>query len=128
MPGYYENKRDVTVLNALTKRGMAMYLLNPTDTFNEETGAVVEDTAPASTKVYGLVLSYERRERGVGSEIENSQTFRTVKKVMISATGVSTPPTPDMLLKIGTVTHEILSAEPFAPGGVDLYYDLRVAI
>lgn len=44
------------------------------------------------------------------------------RREMMAAEG--TTPTPADRLQIGTVTYSIVRAEPYAPGGVALFYDL----
>lgn len=44
------------------------------------------------------------------------------RREMMAAEG--TTPTPADRLQIGAVTYAIVRAEPYAPGGVALYYDL----
>lgn len=44
------------------------------------------------------------------------------RREMMAAEG--TTPTPADRLRIGTTNYAIIRAEPFAPGGVALYYDL----
>jgi hypothetical protein len=125
--GFYEDKRDKTVLSALKRRGQAMSLLFHEDTFDEVTGQVTDDPNPTTMSCYGLILSKKRREGSVGAEFESSLARRTTMKIMITATGFKTEPTTAMTLKIGNNEYEILDVMPFNPGGVDVFYDLEVA-
>lgn len=124
--GYYEDKRDLRVLPAFKKRGAPMFLKSKASTFNSVTGGMTVG-ATVLQAVYGLVLSKSNIEKGRGSDSDTEIKGQKLA-VMISATGVSTPPSTDMWLVMSGIDYEILSVAPLAPGGVDVLYELAVRL
>jgi hypothetical protein len=128
MTGFYESKRDGTVLPALKKRGAVMYLLESADEFNEETGELTEDTSPRKTLVYGLILKQTKMESGLGAEAEMGLAKRTKKEIMVTATGLKEEISPEMTLLINNVEHEIIDVAPFSPGGITVFYTVKAVV
>ena len=99
--GFYENKRDGTVLRALKKRGFKAELrYQNNDVHNPRTGEVTEG-ADKKITVYALdTSSMNKRQNPLD---QSKDTLLEVKKrtLMITATGVPTPPDIDDMLKIG---------------------------
>lgn len=101
-----------------------MTLLDGKDTFDGPSGVFVEDTSPRKSIIYGIVT----KTSSVDTNLASAYGESTKKSVMVSATGLTKPITPDMTLLIGTVEHEIVSCEPFSPAGLDVFYTLEVVV
>jgi hypothetical protein len=117
--GFYEDKRDGTVANAMAKYGMAMTLVVPAEgTYDPDTGAFT----PGSDKTYavrGLNGTYKKSRKG---DITQAKS----RFVYLSASGLAVEPTPNHKLRVSGVDYEILDVEPLTPGGITVMYQLQV--
>lgn len=117
--GFYEDKRDGTVKNAMAKYGMAMTLVVPAEgTFDPDDG----DFTPGTDKLYAV--------RGLNGNFKKSRkqdmTQGKARFVYLSASGLAIEPTPNHKLRVSGVDYEILDVQPLTPGGVTVMYELQV--
>lgn len=119
--GFYEDKRDGTVKNAMAKYGMAMTLVVPAEgTFNEQTGAVTAGTDKLYP-VQGLNGNFKKSRK---ADITQAKS----RFVYLSASGLTIEPTPNHKLRVSGVDYEIVDVQPLTPGGVTVMYELQVLL
>jgi hypothetical protein len=120
--GWYEQKRDVTVKNALTKYGMAMTLIVPADgTFDEETGGLTQGTDKSYT-VQGMVGNFRKSRKADSSVLAKS------RYIYLSPSGMAVEPRVGNRLRVASVEYEILNVEDIAPAGITVLYQIEARL
>lgn len=117
--GFYENKRDVTVLKALKKRGKAMLLVRKVgEVFSGASGGVTSAGYEETTPVNALFVELDK------AEIDGTLVTNESSKVMVQASGLAFVPEAKHRLKDGDTYFTVSKVQPLSPGGVDLLYYL----
>lgn len=116
---YAESRADADEL--LEEFGASGTLRRVTQTFNENTGAVTEDTTDATVNAVLLPMADAGRMFGAGdrvfSDLFDGATKRERRFGLVSAEGLSsTPKTGDHLI-VASVTWEVLGVDTLAPDG-----------
>jgi hypothetical protein len=128
MAGFYEGKRDGTVLNALKRRGFALTLHYPTnDTFDDATGAVTAGV-PQKVSSYGLFIEKRLDRNNPADQSQDTLQQKRTRTIMIAASGVSTPPDTNTRVVIDCREFVIQGSKPLSPGNIDLYYEVDIVV
>lgn len=114
----YISTRDDVADPLIEEFGVAMTLVEPNDTVDVVTGRETDGT-DTNHSVTGVMLQYKVKEMGGGIEMGDF-------KCLLSATGLSVVPNPNMKLKVGTDLYNIVDVKPLRPANVDVMYTLQV--
>jgi hypothetical protein len=119
--GFYEDKRDGTVANAMAKYGFSATLVVPAaGTFDEATGGFT----PGADKLYPVRALNGQVKKARGEAMTQAKS----RFVYLACSGLAAVPSPNHKLRLGGVDHEIMDVEPIAPGEITVMYQLQVRL
>lgn len=123
----YAGLRDGTALQLLTNFGQYMTLTKKSnDSFNPDTNTLTQSTSTQTVK--GVILDFADRNRGVRFG-DDSQIRQGDRRVIMSASGLLSPPAIGDTLTVGAVIYTIVQfINEVSPAGTVVIYDLHVRL
>lgn len=117
--GFYENIRDKTVLQLLTKYGQNLTIKRVVEgTFDVNTASI--SNTETSFVVKGVITNIDE------TIAQGTQTDFSSRMAIVAASGLSITPNQSDKLVVGLVEYRILNVVPISPAGIVVAYKLLI--